>query len=480
MALRIHNTLTGEKEPFAPLHPPKVGIYVCGVTVYDLSHVGHARAYVAFDMVVRVLRARGYAVTYLRNYTDVDDKIIRRAAELGESPQALSERYIAEYLHDMAALGVARADVEPKVTEHIPEIVALIQRLVDRGLAYASAGDVYFSVRDYPVYGRLSHRKLEDLKSGARVEPGEQKRDPLDFALWKAAKPGEPSWDSPWGKGRPGWHIECSAMAERYLGASFDIHGGGMDLIFPHHENEVAQSEGASGKPLAKIWMHNGFVTIDQEKMSKSLGNFFTIREVTAKFMPEALRLFLLSTHYRSPINFSDQGLLEAQRRLDYFYETLSKSADLIGPQQAPTEPVSGELSVRVTEALDDDFNTPSALGALSAPFSALNEVCERPGKGAARAEAQRKAAQLRAEILAVTAPLGLCQRDPEDYLLERHTRAAAQRGIDVANVEALVTARNEARAARDFARADALRKELLDLGVEIMDRPGGTSWKLT
>ena len=480
MALRIHNTLTGEKEPFAPLHPPKVGIYVCGVTVYDLSHVGHARAYVAFDMVVRVLRARGYAVTYLRNYTDVDDKIIRRAAELGESPQALSERYIAEYLRDMDALGVARADVEPKVTEHIPEIVALIQRLVDRGLAYASAGDVYFSVRDYPVYGRLSHRKLEDLKSGARVEPGEQKRDPLDFALWKAAKPGEPSWDSPWGKGRPGWHIECSAMAERYLGVSFDIHGGGMDLIFPHHENEVAQSEGASGKPLAKVWMHNGFVTIDQEKMSKSLGNFFTIREVTGKFMPEALRLFLLSTHYRSPINFSDQAIAEAQRRLDYFYETLSKSADLIGPQQPPTEPVSGELSVRVTEALDDDFNTPSALGALSAPFSALNEVCERPGKGAARGEAQRKAAQLRAEILAATAPLGLCQRDPEDYLLERHTRAAAQRGIDVGNVEALVASRNEARAARDFARADAIRKELLELGVEIMDRPGGTGWKLT
>jgi cysteinyl-tRNA synthetase len=480
MALRIYNTLTGEKEPFAPLNPPKVGIYVCGVTVYDLSHVGHARAYVAFDVVVRVLRARGYAVTYLRNYTDVDDKIIRRAAELGEPPHALSERYIAEYVHDMTALGVAHADVEPKVTENIPEIVALIERLVARGLAYPSQGDVYFSVRDYPAYGRLSHRKIEDLKSGARVEPGEQKRDPLDFALWKAAKPGEPSWESPWGKGRPGWHIECSAMAERYLGPSFDIHGGGMDLIFPHHENEVAQSEGSSGVPLAKIWMHNGFVTIDQEKMSKSLGNFFTIREVTAKFMPEALRLFLLSTHYRSPINFSDQGLLEAQRRLDYFYETLSKSADLIGPQPAPENGVPGQLGVLVNEALDDDFNTPAVLGALSAPFSALNELCERPGKGAARAESQRKAALLRAEILDATAPLGLCQRDPEDYLLERHTRAAAQRGLDVSKVEALVAAREHARIAKDFARADLLRKELLELGVEIMDRPGGTSWKLT
>jgi cysteinyl-tRNA synthetase len=480
MALRIHNTLTGEKEPFAPLHPPKVGIYVCGVTVYDLSHVGHARAYVAFDVVVRVLRARGYAVTYLRNFTDVDDKIIRRAAELGESPQALSERFIAEYDRDMAALGVAHADVEPKVTEHVPEIVALIERLVARGLAYPSQGDVYFSVRDYPPYGRLSHRKLEDLKSGARVEPGEQKRDPLDFALWKAAKPGEPSWESPWGKGRPGWHIECSAMAERYLGPSFDIHGGGMDLIFPHHENEVAQSEGASGLPLARVWMHNGFVTVDQEKMSKSLGNFFTIREVTASFMPEALRLFLLSTHYRSPINFSDQGLLEAQRRLDYFYETLSKSADLIGPLPPPEARVPGELTVRVTEALDDDFNTPAVLGAISAPFSALNELCERPGKGPARIESQRKAALLRAELLSATSLLGLCQRDPEDYLLERHTRAAAQRGLDVAQVEALVASREQARTARDFARADALRQELLALGVEIMDRPGGTSWKLT
>jgi cysteinyl-tRNA synthetase len=480
MALRIYNTLTGDKEPFAPLHPPKVGIYVCGVTVYDLSHVGHARVYVAFDVIVRVLRARGYAVTYLRNYTDVDDKIIRRAAEVGESAQALSERYIAEYAHDMAALGVVHADVEPKVTEHIPEIVALIERLVGRGIAYASQGDVYFSVRDYPPYGRLSHRKLEDLKSGARVEPGEQKRDPLDFALWKAAKPGEPSWDSPWGKGRPGWHIECSAMAERYLGPSFDIHGGGMDLIFPHHENEIAQSEGASGVPFARVWMHNGFVTIDQEKMSKSLGNFFTIREVTAKFMPEALRLFLLATHYRSPINFSDQALAEAQRRLDYFYESLSKSAELVGPTPPPEDRVAGELAVRVAEALDDDFNTPAVLGALSAPFSQLNELCERPGKGTTRAESQRKAALLRAEILDATAPLGLCQRDPEDYLLERHTRAAAQRGLDVARVEALVAARERARAARDFPQADALRKELLELGVEIRDRAGGTSWKLS
>ncbi len=479
MALRIYNTLTGEKEPFAPLNPPKVGVYVCGVTVYDLSHVGHARAYVAFDVVVRVLRARGYDVTYVRNFTDVDDKIIRRANELGESPLALSERFIGEYQRDMDDLGVAHADVEPKVTETIPEIIALIGNLVALGRAYPAQGDVYFSVRDYAPYGRLSHRKLEDLRSGARVEPGEQKRDPLDFALWKTAKPGEPSWESPWGKGRPGWHIECSAMSERYLGVSFDIHGGGMDLIFPHHENEIAQSEGASGVLLAKIWMHNGFLTLDQEKMSKSIGNFFTIREVTARFMPEAVRLFLLSTHYRSPINFSDFALQESQRRLDYFYETLSKAGDLIGA--LPVEGrVPGELTIQVTEALDDDFNTPAVLGALSGPFSTLNELCERPGKGAARVEAQRKAAHLRAEILEAMAPLGLCQNDPERYLHARNKRLASQRGLDVAQIEARVAARNEARTQRDFARADTLRNELLDLGVEIMDRPAGTSWKLT
>ena len=326
MALRIFNTLTGEKETFVPLAPPKVGLYVCGPTVYDLSHVGHARVYVAFDVVVRVLRRRGYEVTHVRNFTDVDDKIIRRANELGEPPFHLSERFAKAFEEDMAALSVQPPTVAPKVTTHIPEIIALIEKLVARGIAYASEGDVYFSVRGYPGYGKLSKRKLDDLKSGARVEPGEQKRDPLDFALWKAAKPGEPFWESPWGNGRPGWHIECSAMSEKYLGETFDLHAGGKDLVFPHHENELAQSEGASGKPFARVWMHNGFVTLDSEKMSKSLGNFFTIRDVLKKFEPEALRFFLLGTHYRSPINFSDVGLAEAERRLDYFYETLQKA----------------------------------------------------------------------------------------------------------------------------------------------------------
>ena len=397
MAIRIFSTLSGVKEPLEPLHPPAVGMYVCGPTVYDMSHVGHARVYVAFDVVARQLRRRGYRLTYVRNYTDVDDKIIKRAAELGEQPQDVSERFIREYQKDRAALGVRPADVEPKVTQHVPEIVALIEKLVARGLAYPAAGDVYYAVRRFPDYGKLARRNLDDLKAGARVEPGEQKRDPLDFALWKGAKPGEPAWPSPWGPGRPGWHIECSAMSEKYLGESFDIHAGGKDLVFPHHENEIAQSEGASGKPFAKIWMHNGFVTLDQEKMSKSLGNFFTIRDVTAKFEPEALRLFLLSTHYRSPINFSDQALAAALAR-------------------------------------------------------AVREV---------------------------GAVLGIYERPPAEYLAERRAHLAARRKLDVAKVEALIVDRTEARKAKDFARADAIRGELAGLGVEIMDGPAGTTWKV-
>ena len=487
MALRIFNTVTGEKEPFVPLHPPRVGLYVCGPTVYDLSHIGHARVYVAFDVVVRVLRARGFEVTYVRNFTDVDDKIIRRATELCEAPAALSERFAAAYLEDMARLGVQRADVEPKVTDHLPEIVALIARLVANGLAYASEGDVYFAVRRFPSYGKLSRRKLDDLRSGARVEPGEQKHDPLDFALWKAAKPGEPCWESPWGRGRPGWHIECSAMSEKYLGETFDLHAGGKDLVFPHHENEIAQSEGASGKPFVKVWMHNGFVTLDQEKMSKSLGNFFTIREVLKKFEPEALRFFLLGTHYRSPLNFSDVGLAEAERRLDYLYETLLKAEELAAGQATvsaqpglPAEPPAELPPFRVTleAALDDDFNTPEALAALSAPFSRLNELCGKPVKGAERKVAVAEAAALIASLRQATSVLGLCGESPAAYLARRYARVAAERGLDEKHVEALVLARTAARAGKDFARADALRQELAALGVELKDSAAGTAWK--
>jgi cysteinyl-tRNA synthetase len=480
MAVRIFNTLTGEKETLAPLRPPVVGMYVCGPTVYDMSHVGHARVYVAFDVVARHLRRRGYQLTYVRNFTDVDDKIIKRAAELGEKPSDVSERFIREYLFDMAALGVRRADVEPKVTEHIPEIVALIEKLVARELAYPAAGDVYYAVRRFPDYGKLSRRNLDDLKSGARVEPGEQKRDPLDFALWKAAKPGEPAWPSPWGPGRPGWHIECSAMSEKYLGESFDIHAGGKDLVFPHHENEIAQSEGASGKRFAKIWMHNGFVTLDQEKMSKSLGNFFTIRDVTAKFEPEALRLFLLSTHYRSPINFSDQSLAEAERRLDYFYETLGKADALVAGSVPEPEPAPGEAVLAAfDEAMDDDFNTPGALAAFPEPLKKLNELTEKPGKGARAKESQSLAAALARAVREACAVLGLCERPPAEYLKERRDHLAARRNLDVANVERLIADRSAARQAKDFSKADALRGQLAALGVEIMDGPSGTTWKV-
>ena len=480
MAIRIFSTLSGVKEPLEPLHPPAVGMYVCGPTVYDMSHVGHARVYVAFDVVARQLRRRGYRLTYVRNYTDVDDKIIKRAAELGEQPQDVSERFIREYQKDMAALGVRPADVEPKVTQHVPEIVALIEKLVARGLAYPAAGDVYYAVRRFPDYGKLARRNLDDLKAGARVEPGEQKRDPLDFALWKGAKPGEPAWPSPWGPGRPGWHIECSAMSEKYLGESFDIHAGGKDLVFPHHENEIAQSEGASGKPFAKIWMHNGFVTLDQEKMSKSLGNFFTIRDVTAKFEPEALRLFLLSTHYRSPINFSDQALAEAERRLDYFYETLAKADALLAGAAPAPEPATAEAVLAAfDEAMDDDFNTPEALATLSAPFTKLNELAEKPGKGAQRPQSQALAAALARAVREVGAVLGIYERPPAEYLAERRAHLAARRKLDVAKVEALIVDRTEARKAKDFARADAIRGELAGLGVEIMDGPAGTTWKV-
>ena len=327
MDIRIHNTLTGRKELLVPLVAGKVGMYVCGPTVYDMSHIGHARVYVAFDVVARYLAFAGLQVNYVRNFTDVDDKIIRRANELKVPPGELSERFIAEFLTDMESLHVGRATVEPKVTEHMPEILVIIGALIQEGKAYASGGDVYFSVRSFEGYGKLSHRSLETLMEGMseRVEHNDLKRDPLDFALWKAAKPGEISWESPWGPGRPGWHIECSAMSAKYLGATFDLHAGGKDLIFPHHENEIAQSEAASGKPLATIWMHNGFVNVDDEKMSKSLGNFFTIRDVLAKFDPEALRYFLLGTHYLNPISFSDVVLNEAEKRTDYLYETLAK-----------------------------------------------------------------------------------------------------------------------------------------------------------
>ena len=384
--LRIHNSLTGQKEPFAPLEPGHVRMYVCGMTVYDHIHVGHARSQIAFDVVRRWLRASGYRVTYVRNITDIDDKILDRARERGEPYDALTARFIASMDADFDALGMEKPDHEPRATAYIPEIVAMIERLVTRGFAYAVPnGDVYYAVARFPDYGRLSGKKLADLRAGARVEVDEAKRDPLDFVLWKRAKPGEPAWDSPWGFGRPGWHIECSAMAVAILGPEFDIHGGGMDLKFPHHENEIAQSCAACDAPFAKVWMHNGFVRVDDEKMSKSLGNFFTVREVLPRLRPEVLRAFLLSSHYRAPVNYTDDNLRQADAALQRLYLALRD----VEPAKSHSP---GDATREFAEAMDDDFNTPGAIAALQSAARELN-VAKSAGD---RAKASALAAEIR------------------------------------------------------------------------------------
>jgi cysteinyl-tRNA synthetase len=498
MSLRVHDTLTREKKPFTPMEPGRVRLYVCGPTVYDLAHLGHARCYVVWDTVVRYLRASGYEVTHVRNYTDVDDKIIRRAAEHGRDPSEVSETNIADFETDMARLGIARADVAPKVTEHMDEIVALISDLIEKGVAYAGGGDVYFAVKAFEGYGKLSGRQLDQMRAGARVEPGEHKRDPLDFALWKGAKPGEPAWESPWGPGRPGWHIECSAMSMKYLCETFDLHAGGADLVFPHHENEIAQSEASTGKPFARYWLHNGFVNIDEEKMSKSLGNFFTVRDLLEHHDPEVLRYLLLSVHYRSPINFADTALHEARRRVRYQYETLRRVARTldrlaeagIAEARGPVAEAAGStrpvlypariagIRAGFSEAMDDDFNTAGALGALSDAYGLLNEVCDLAGSGKADdrvvAHTLRKA---RDELLTVTEVLGLLRQDPERWLEADEARGAAEKGIDAAEVERLLEERKQARQNKDFARADAIRDELAARGVTIKDTPQGTEW---
>ncbi|RMG11152.1 MAG: cysteine--tRNA ligase [Deltaproteobacteria bacterium] len=496
MALRLYNTLSAQKEPFEPLEPGKVGIYVCGPTVQDVPHLGHARCYTTWDVVVRYLRYRGYEVRHVRNYTDIDDKILAMAAEKGKDWREFVEENIARWERDLARLGIEEPDEKPRVTEHIRPILALIETLIERGVAYRAGGDVYYSVRAFPKYGALSKRKLDDLKAGARIEPGEHKRDPLDFALWKAAKPGEPSWESPWGPGRPGWHIECSAMSMCHLGETFDIHAGGQDLIFPHHENEIAQSEGATGKTFVRYWMHNGFVNVDNEKMSKSLGNFRTAAEVMDEVHPDTLRWTLLSAHYRSPLNFTGQLFDEARKRVRYCYETLEKAARIARHLEPDAEAVDApESHERVTrqvlfpdriaaiqagfvEAMDDDFNTAEALGRLSDAFTLLNEVADR--SPASEEEGRQIAYTLRKtlrEVDRVADVLGVLRRDPQEALAEMDRMAAARRGVDEAEVERLIAERAEARKAKDFARADAIREQLSAMGVTIKDTPEGTVW---
>lgn len=459
MALSIYNTLSKSKDVFTPLVDNKVRMYVCGMTVYDYCHIGHARVMVAFDVVARWLRHRGYELTYVRNITDIDDKIIKRASENGESFQALVGRMIAAMHEDEARLNVLRPDIEPRATDHIAGMHAMIQTLIDKGYAYAPGnGDVYYRVGKFAGYGKLSRRKIEDLKIGARIEVDEAKEDPLDFVLWKGAKPGEPSWESPWGPGRPGWHIECSVMSTCCLGETFDIHGGGPDLVFPHHENEIAQSEAATGKPYANAWMHAGAVRVDGEKMSKSLGNFFTIREVLEKYHPEVVRYLLVSSHYRSPINYSEDSLREAKGALERFYNGLK------GLPEAT--PAGGETFVeRFGAAMDDDFNSPEACAVL---FDMVREV------NRLRESDVQAAAALAARLKELAGVLGVLQLEPEAFL-----QAGAAGKVDAGEVEALIAARLAARAEKNWAESDRIRDQLGAMGVVLEDGKGGTTWRL-
>jgi len=461
---KIHNSLTGAEEVFAPLHPGKVGMYVCGITVYDYCRIGHGRMLVVFDMVARYLRSLGHQLTYVRNITDIDDKIIKRAAENNEPIEALTARFIAAMNEDCAALNMLRPDHEPRATEYVPAMIRMIEQLIARGHAYvATDGDVMYSVSSFPGYGRLSGRQLKDLRAGARVEVDESKRDPLDFVLWKAAKPGEPAWDSPWGPGRPGWHIECSAMSTDILGVYFDLHGGGVDLKFPHHENEIAQSCGAIDAPFVKTWMHNGFVRVDDEKMSKSLGNFITLRDLFRTHDPEAIRYFLLSSHYRAPVNYSEDNLRQARAGLDRLYTALRS----VKPARSVDE---GEAVQRFRDAMDDDFNTPEAFAVLQSLARDLNTA-----KAAGRAE---EAQALSARLVRLGGVLGLLQRDAEAWFKQATGREQAPRGLTDAQIDELIAARTAARKARDWAESDRVRDRLAAAGVVLEDGPKGTTWR--
>jgi len=456
MALKIFNTLTRQKEEFKPMVAGKAGIYVCGVTVYDHCHLGHARTYTSADIIIRYMQWRGYDVNYVRNITDIDDKIIKRAAENGETCDQLTTRFINAMNEDFAALNLRVPNHEPKATGYIPQMIALIEKIIANQHAYVGQnGDVYFDVRSFTDYGCLSHHNIEELESGARVDISEAKRDPLDFVLWKLAKPGEPEWDSPWGKGRPGWHIECSAMSMDLLGEQFDLHSGGRDLIFPHHENEIAQSRAATHKPFANLWIHGGFLQIDEEKMSKSLGNFVTIRDSLKEHSPEALRYLLLASHYRSPLVYTDNALRQAQQSLTRFYNSMRFLPE--APRAENTE-----FEKKFTEAMDDDFNTPVALSVL---FDLAHEIQRL------REKDQAAAASYAALLKYLGGVLGVLQQDVEAFF---------QQGtdVDVAQVESLIAARQKARADKDWAEADRIRKVLSDMAVVIEDGATGTTWK--
>jgi cysteinyl-tRNA synthetase len=491
MSLKLYNTATKQKETFHPVTVGKVGLYVCGITAYDASHVGHARSAIVFDVIARYLRYRGYQVTYVKNFTDVDDKIIDKANAEGTDIFMIAERYIKEHNEDMDALGVARPDQTPRATEHIEGMIVLINKLIANNLAYIIDGDVYFAVEKFKNYGKLAGRTLADMLAGARVDVNEKKINPLDFALWKKSKKGEPWWESPWGRGRPGWHIECSVMSQHFLGDTFDIHGGGEDLIFPHHENEIAQSEGATGKSLANYWLHNGFVRINNEKMSKSLGNFFTVRDMLKTHHPETLRLFILQNHYRSPVDYTDTSLAETRQGMNRLYAVLKAINDALKDRQAADSIPAGLTGKhaetlakintqreRFIETMDDDFNTARAVSCLFDTARIINGyLAEKPSLADTNVIfVLHRAQQYFQEVGAV---MGFFREEADDYFLKDREREAGKRGLDIEEIERLIKERNTARKDKKWGKADELRKALAEKNVILKDSPTATTWEI-
>ena len=492
MGLKFYNTLTKKKEEFKPVEEGKAGMYVCGITAYDMCHIGHARSAVVFDVIFKYLKYRGYDVTYVKNFTDVDDKIIGKAITENTDITEISERYIKEHNEDMDRIGVARPTIAPKATENIKGMIRLVNVLLENGLAYVVEGDVYFSVEKFEGYGKLSGRNLDDMLAGARIDIDEKKKNPLDFILWKSAKEGEPWWDSPWGRGRPGWRIECSVMSQRFLGETFDIHGGGRDLIFPHHENEIAQAEGATGKPFANYWLHNGFIRVNKEKMSKSLGNIFNMREAMNSYHPEVLRLFMLQSHYRSPVDFSEDSLAEARMGMDRLYETLKKIKDDLGTEidfsNISPRNLSGKdeeafekvniLPERFVEAMDDDFNTAKAIGYIFDTIRLINGYMADK-EFVLTPEALFVLDSARNNVREVGKVLGLFLEDPDEYFEKDKKREAGKLGLDVEEIVSLIEERREARVAKDWARADEIRDILAAKKVVLKDTADSTTWKI-
>ncbi len=481
MPLKLYNSASRKKEIFRPIKNGEVGIYVCGVTVYDLCHIGHARSAIVFDVLVRYLRERGFKVTYVRNFTDVDDKIIERSKKTGENTTTLAERYIHAFYEDMLSLGVLDADVEPKATEHIDDIIDMVSCLVEKGFAYVVDNTVYFSVETFDSYGQLSGRRLEDMVAGARIAVDEKKNNPMDFVLWKGTKPGEPKWSSPWGEGRPGWHIECSAMSCKYLGANFDIHGGGRDLIFPHHENERAQSMAANGVDFANYWVHNGFLTVEAEKMSKSLGNFITIKDALNLYDPQELRLFLLSKHYRSPLDFSRSALLETRSGLIKIYRTLQRLEEITGPYKNNSKGITTQFFAqadgddfkgRFLRVMDDDLNTAAGLGLL---FDKAKDINRLVDSSALNRDIKSQLIEERSDLIGCGKVLGLFEKEPSQFFQEIIKTPSE---IETEEIENMIQERNEARKSKDWVMADAIREELSGKGIILEDGPKGTKWR--